>query len=96
MDERGIKGEQTNDGGYIAIGFTDKNLDLYVVKSDSSGENLWTRTFGQKDKVDFGYTVKQTNDGGYILIGHSQNRDGSASNILLIKTDSVGNVAGTK
>ena len=91
-DERGIKGLQTRDGGYVAIGFTDKDWDMYLIKTDSAGDILWTRTFGEKDKIDFGYTVRETNDGGFILIGHSENLNREESNILLIKTNSEGEV----
>ena len=89
-DERGIKGLQTKDGGYIAIGFTDSNWDVYMVKTNSEGNESWTRTFGTPDRIDFGYTVKETVDGGYVLIGHSESLDGKKGDILLIKTDSKG------
>lgn len=90
LDERGIKGIQTKDGGYIAIGLTDNNIDMYLIKTDKYGDQLWSRTFGNIDKVDFGYTVKETRDGGYILIGHSSNADNEGAKILLVKTNGEG------
>jgi hypothetical protein len=91
-EERGIKGYQTADGGYIAIGITEENRDVYLVKITSLGEVSWTKSFGSPNKVDFGYTVRETKDGGFILIGHSEEFDRSKSQILLIKTDQEGNV----
>jgi len=95
-EERGIKGLQTKDGGYIAIGFTETNRDVYLVKTNSIGDALWTRTFGDRDKMDFGYTVRETKDGGYILIGHTESSNGIDGDILLIKTDSEGLVKQNK
>ncbi len=54
------------------------------------GDALWTRTYGEKDKVDFGYTVKETNDGGFVLIGHTVSFNGDEGSILFIKTNSEG------
>ena len=89
-EERGIKGLQTKDQGYVAIGFTEENKDIYLIKTSNSGDTLWTRTFGSPELLDFGYTVNEVNDGGYIIIGHSATLDGDKSNIMLIKTDSEG------
>lgn len=90
--ERGITGLQTRDGGYVAIGFTDRNWDVYLVRTDGEGSMLWTRTFGANDRVDFGYTVRETNDGGFIMTGHTSDFQETESDILLIKTDSMGRV----
>ncbi|MEM7086240.1 MAG: hypothetical protein AAF489_08670 [Bacteroidota bacterium] len=92
QNDRGIKGEQTKDGGYIAIGFTDENWDMYLVRSDVNGNEKWIRSFGEKNNVDFGYTVRQTSDHGYILLGHSEETNGTKSSVLLIKTDDLGRV----
>ena len=76
--------EQTNDGGYIVAGRTDSfgngNSDVWLIKTDSNGDSLWTRTFGDSS-YDRGRSVEQTNDGGYIIVGYG-----------LIKTDSQGNL----
>ena len=91
-NERGIKGVQTSDGGYVAVGFTEKNLDLNLVKVNSKGEKLWTRNFGELNQLEFGYTVKETSDGGLLLIGHKENLQTKQSQILLIKTDQKGKI----
>ena len=82
--------QQTNDGGYILVGRTVNNEDDFVlIKTDSYGDTLWTKEFiNIHDQIC--YSVKQTNDGGYIIGGFSEDTLGS-SDILLIKTDSLGN-----
>jgi hypothetical protein len=97
-NDRAMKGQQTKDGGYIAVGFTQISgesgwdWDVFLIKTDMVGDTLWTRTFGDRDTHDFGYTVQATNDGGYILTGQKQSFDGDESEVLLIKTDSEGRV----
>jgi hypothetical protein len=43
--------QQTRDGGYIIAGLTEsfggRAPSCYVVKTDSAGDTLWTRTYGR-------------------------------------------------
>ena len=48
------------------------NYDVYLIKTNSSGDTLWTKTIGGLLE-DYGYGVKQTSDGGYIVTGFSRN-----------------------
>ncbi len=80
------------DGGYVIVGYTFSygagNGDVYMVKIDSDGNPMWTRTYGGSDG-EKAYSVQQTVDGGYILTGVTgplQNRD-----VYLVKTDADGN-----
>ncbi|NNF35225.1 MAG: hypothetical protein HKN68_14025, partial [Saprospiraceae bacterium] len=91
-EERGIKGVQTIDGGYIAVGITSEQRDLYLIRLDNRGELLWTRNLGDQKTIEFGYTVRETRDGGFILTGHQQSFTNDLRNIILIKTDSRGQV----
>jgi len=98
--DRGFSVQQTNDGGYIIIGYTvsydadDTGCDIWLIKTDSNGNKEWHQTFGGSgtpNKFDMGYSVQQTNDGGYIIIGDTEIYYVAKSNIWLIKTDSSGN-----
>jgi hypothetical protein len=90
------------DSGYIITGFaggtgsfgTD-NTDVYLIKTDSSGDTIWTRTYGGSDD-DFGLSVQQATDGGYIITGEFGGFGGLVGDVYLIKTDSSGDTTWTR
>ncbi len=86
--------EQTADGGYIITGCKDPGIysiwDIYLIKTDSEGNTMWTKTFGG-DSYDVGHCVKQTTDGGYIITGYTYSSGAGSSDMWLIKTDGNGN-----
>ena len=64
----------TSDGGYIICGTTRSygagEVDIYVIKTDATGDTLWTRTYGG-EASDEAHFIRQTSDGGYIMVGNS-------------------------
>jgi len=98
-DDGAISVIQTNDGGYALAGYSTDNSsskDLWFVKTDSSGNMQWNRTYGGS-RSDSVYSVVQTSDGGYALAG-STNSFGDAipHACWLVKTDSDGNMEWNK
>ena len=91
--------QQTTDGGYIIVGYTISfpvtNRNVYLVKTDSVGGLLWSKTYGGSS-WDYGESVQQTTDGGYIIGGHTLNSGGGSWDIYLIKTDNNGDTLWTK
>lgn len=84
--------QQTSDGGYIIAGFTGYNYhyDAYILKTDSIGNLLWTRTLGLFDFADDTLSVQQTTDGGYILTGWTGSYGAGSSDVWLIKLTATG------
>jgi uncharacterized delta-60 repeat protein len=94
--------QQTTDGGYIVVGgtisFGAGNWDSYVVKTNSEGDTVWTRTFGG-DNYDLPYSVQQTADGGYIVAGYTVSFGVGTpdyGNMYLVKTNGQGDTLWTR
>jgi hypothetical protein len=78
--------QQTSDGGYVILGFSNSNDgdvtgnhagsgDYWVVKTDNVGTLQWQKSLGGTDS-ELATSIKQTSDGGYIVVGYSQSTDG--------------------
>ena len=93
---------QTTDGGYIIVGYTESfpanDMQVYLIRTDSSGDTLWTKTYGGQH-LDYGFSVQQTADQGFIIAG-TTNSFGinipDTDNFFLIKTDSLGDTLWTR
>jgi len=98
-DDFGYFAEQTNDGGYILTGWTKSSgaglNDIWLVKTNSSGDTLWTKTFGGSQD-DNSSCVHQTGDGGYIIFGETVSYGGTYWKAWLIKTEENGDTSWTK
>ncbi len=93
----GYSVQQTSDGGYIIAGIYDLTAvdpQLYLIKTDTSGDTQWTRTYGGTG-TDGGYSVQQTADSGYIIAGYTTSI-GNYYQAYLIKTNSSGDTLWTK
>jgi hypothetical protein len=98
-NDYGSSVQQTTDGGFILIGETTpaggSYLDIWLIKTDASGDTLWTKTFDRGEYV-YGTSVQQTTDGGYIITGHTSTFGSVTADVLLIKTNSSGDTLWTK
>ncbi|MCB2212898.1 T9SS type A sorting domain-containing protein [bacterium] len=93
--ELGSSVVQTSDGGYALVGCVSDNgpiyeyYDMWLVKIDSEGNELWSQSYGGAG-WDYGVDLQETAD-GYILTGHTDSFGGGiGSNIWLLKTDHEG------
>ena len=82
---------ETVDGGYIIAGHTLSygvgEADIYLVRIDSIGDTLWTKTFGGLDS-EHGESVDITDDGGFIVTGRTDSF--GFHNFYPVRTDSSG------
>jgi hypothetical protein len=95
-DEYVTSFSETSDGGYIITGLTQSygsgNTDLWLLRTDSNGIELWNRTLKGQGQ-DRGFSVVESKDGGFIIAGSEapEESNGGFEGIWLIKTDSNGN-----
>ncbi len=98
-NESGNSVQQTSDGGFIIAGYTNSYgagaFDFYLIKTDSTGDTLWTRTYGGGN-WDRAYSVQQTDDGGYVVVGYTSSFGSGGDDIYLVKTDSTGDTLWTR
>jgi hypothetical protein len=82
---------ETSDGDYILTGnsfsFGDTaNGDLWVVKTDSSGNELWNKTIGGSGK-DTGLAILLNGDGTFMLVGETASKGAGNGDFWLIKAN---------
>ena len=102
-DELGFCVKQTSDSGFIISGFHDAapvtlmgTTYAILIKTDNNGNILWNKKyqFAVRDldtSEPFPWVVRQTRDNGFILVGTTVGSH--AADLMIIKTDSVGNVS---
>lgn len=76
------------DDGYIIAGTTGSYgegiLNLWLLKTDTSGAQVWSKTYGTADFYTSGSFIDKTTDGGYVVTGNW------GDTICLVKTDVIG------
>jgi hypothetical protein len=86
--------QQTNDGGYIVAGYTSSfgagSYDVYVLKLDTSGKEVWSKTFGGSSD-DLAWSIQQTDDGGCIVAGYTKSFGAGSEDVYILKLDANGN-----
>jgi hypothetical protein len=81
----------SSDGGYAVLGntinYTTDDYKALLVKVDSYGNQIWSRTYGGSNHFSV-YGLSQASDGGYVIAAATEYFDFS---LWLIKTDASGN-----
>ena len=90
---------ETSDGGYALAGRTESfgagEDDIWLVKTDASGNMEWNRTYGGADG-DWSSSLILTSDDGYAIAGVTGSFGVGDHDIWLIKLDSSGNMQWNK
>ncbi len=98
--EIGFDLKQTSDGGYAIAGYTDGSgaglFDVYVIKTDSSGNIQWDRTYGGSNNEFGGYSISETAGGGYIIGGSTSTFGAGNGDYYLVRADATGNILWSK
>ncbi|MBI4645976.1 MAG: PKD domain-containing protein [Bacteroidia bacterium] len=91
--------KQTPDGGYIVLGETKNfgsgwgNADIYLLKTDASGNLEWAKVYGGYENEQ-AREIQVCTDGGYIIAGTTNSYGSGTSDIYLLRTDINGNLPG--
>ena len=85
-------------GGFLLAGYTNSfgngGYDYYVIRTDETGDTLWTRTYGGAD-WDFAYSVCATADGNYLVAGETFSQGQGGSDIWVLKINDNGDTLHT-
>ncbi|MBD3347315.1 MAG: hypothetical protein GF401_19845 [Chitinivibrionales bacterium] len=90
---------QCDDGGYFICGYTESygigGRDVYLVRTNQSGETMWTRTYGGIGD-DIATACSHTPDGYFVICGYSCSfSDSGQKEMYLLKVDAVGDTLWT-
>ena len=98
-DDYGWYVNQTSDSGYVVSGYTNSfgagGDDAYVLRLNSMGDTLWTRTFGSTGD-EYANSVRETMDSGFIITGEAYAFGAGNGDTYLIRTDAMGDTLWTK
>ena len=85
---------KTSDHGLAMAGYTNSfgagQYDFWLIKTDVVGNVQWTKTYGGPND-DYAYSVVQTSDNGFALAGGTKSLGAGDFDLLLVKTDALGN-----
>src|ERR1041385_846538 len=95
----GYSVKQTSDGGFIIAGgtysFGNGDEDVYVIKTNSTGDTLWTKAYGGISK-DEANEVIETSDSIFLVVGIAIDSGNSNEDIYLLKILPGGDTVWTK
>jgi hypothetical protein len=84
----------THDGGFAITGVSSNTGNGFILRLDSLGMPLWQKMYSTGSAVDVFSDIVLTSDKGFALCGFGYNN--GPSKIIVVKTDSTGNVLWTR
>ncbi len=91
---------QTIDLGYLAVGSSesfgnDNDLDVYVVKTDVDGFEVWSEVYDEAFREQ-AYDVIQASDGTFVIVGEIEESPGNDRDVFVLKISANGQLIWSK
>jgi hypothetical protein len=90
-EDRGYSVIETSDGSYLISGYTMSfgvgSPSVYLIKTNTDGEVLWTYTYGSESH--WSYSVTEVSTGGYVITGYRTD-DVNGYEVFLVGVDEDG------
>lgn len=90
---------QTSDNGYLMVGevhgFGAGLADVYVVKVDSLGNLLWSKTYGTTE-ADYSEAVLETANGDFVIVGFTESGNVDVRDGYVLRIDLDGDLVWNK
>lgn len=86
----------TSDGNLLLLGMTSlpngtgTQVDVFILKVDTNGDTLWTKTYGDVNQFDVAEGLWETDNGDILILGSTYN--GSTNDFKLFRLDRQGNL----
>jgi hypothetical protein len=88
-----------SDGGFILSGSTKSfgmgDYDTYVIRTDTAGNLLWSKTYGTTGGEGGGRII-ECSDGNFLIVNSINSFGAGGWDIYLLKIDTLGNILWTK
>ena len=92
-DDWGCSVQECAGGGFVIAGVTYSfgagSYDVYLIRTDSEGDTLWTKTCGGTGG-DYGESVQECAEGGFIIAGRTKSFGAGSYDVYLIRISEIG------
>lgn len=85
---------ELENGDFLVVGSIKQNVgdleDVYLLRVNAAGKQIWSRRFGKATTYEQGKKVIEAVNGGFIIIGKKKDAVTGEDDMLVIKTDALG------
>ncbi|MQY82440.1 hypothetical protein GH157_01960, partial [archaeon] len=95
FSESGVSITKSSDGGYFIVGSSndrDPWWDIYVIKTDELGNEIWNNTYGNLRESEQAYDHVLAENDGLVIIGIKDRDNATKKNILVVKISKDGDL----
>ncbi len=91
---------QDNNGNFILCGTTYSfgagDYDMYLIKIDSNGQEIWSKTFGGINSDNASSVIYNNNENTFMIVGSTQSYGYGGKDVFLVKVNQYGDTLWTK